>query len=236
MRTRVKIVVWVVGIIVAPIGIYVGACLLGGSSLPETVLFLGRFIAQPHSVGAVAPSSKKLAVGLCKYIRAHSGDQVRHILEVGPGTGAVTNEIVARLQPHDQLDIVELDDQMATALEKKYAQHPQVRVVSGSITDWHPAYKYERVVVGIPFNALPFSLVQHIWDHITHLIAERGILSYFAYIGLPYLKKAFLPPAEKKDFKNIQRYLKDSYRKKGIGKKIIWSNVPPALIRYLQFS
>jgi len=235
MRFIKKFLVGLVGATILAVGLYVAACVAGGSSLRETLVFLGRFIAQPQSVGAVAPSSQRLAVGLSAYIQAPLVGHSRRLLEVGAGTGSVTQEIVKRLGDDDILDIVELDSQMAAGLREKYALNKNITVFAGSITDWHPAYTYSYVVVGIPFNALPFSLVQEIWTHIMRLVAPGGVLSYFAYLGLPQIKKAFLPEQQKKDFKNIQRYLKQSYRQYGIGKLRVWSNVPPALVRYLKF-
>jgi len=223
-------------IIVVPVALYFFACLVGGSSLSETVMFLGRFIAQPDSVGAVAPSSRKLADALCLYVKPGQPGEKRYILEVGAGTGAVTQQIVSRLGSADHLDVVELDNDMAVSLQKKYGNNSQVNVVNDSITRWQPSYRYDAVVVGIPFNALPFAIVQEIWQHTVALVAPGGVFAYFAYAGLPFLKKAFLSGVKKKDFKNIQRYLKDSYRKNGIGKRTVWSNVPPAIVRYLRFA
>jgi phospholipid N-methyltransferase len=235
MKFIKKFLVGLVGVGILAVGLYVAACLVGGSSLSETIVFLSRFIAQPQSVGAVAPSSQRLAVGLSAYIQSSLIGTSRRLLEVGAGTGSVTQEIIKRLGDEDILDIVELDPQMAAGLREKYSHFSNITVFSGSITDWHPAYTYSYVVVGIPFNALPFSLVQQIWTHILQLVAPGGILSYFAYLGLPQLKKAFLSKQQKKDFKNIQRYLKQLYQQNGIGKLRVWSNVPPALVRYLKF-
>lgn len=235
MSTIKKFIVGLVSIVLIAISLYVGACLVGGSSLGETVLFLGRFIAQPHSVGAVAPSSQRLAAALSAYVSSGESGSGRRILEVGAGTGSVTQEIVARLDGDDRLDIVELDAQMAAGLQEKYKNNRQVTVVAGSIVDWRPTYTYSCVVVGIPFNALPFGVVKEIWSHVVQLVSPGGVLSYFAYLGLPHLKKAFLAKDERRDFKNIQKYLRSAYHQHGIGKVRVWTNVPPALVRYLRF-
>lgn len=216
--------------------LYIGACMLGGSSFVETVVFLGRFIDEPESVGAVAPSSKLLAEALVVHVIPGVQGAGKRFLEVGPGTGAVTEEVVTKLGPDDHLDLVELDGKLAMMLRARYAHHPQITVHCGSITQWLPQHRYDAIVMGIPFNALPFALVQEIWQHVVSLAKQGGVISYFSYLWLPDIKKVFLSKTKKREFKKIQRYLLDHYQKYGIGMKKVLPNVPPAVVSYLRFT
>lgn len=218
------------------VSLYIGACLLGGSSLSETVLFLARFIARPTQVGAVAPSSHMLAESLGLYIVPGVKGQGKKFLEIGPGTGAVTQELVRHLGPDDHLDVIELDAEMAAMLADKYKESESVSVHQGSITDWKPDYLYDQIVMGIPFNALPYALVVSIWEHTRTLIKPQGVISYFSYLGLPDVKKLFLLSEEKEDFNRIQLFMFEQFKAYGIGMKRVWANVPPAAVWYLQFT
>ena len=218
------------------VGGYVGACMLGGSSFSETMLFLARFIAAPTQVGAVAPSSQVLAQSIIFHVEPGQSGEGKRFLEIGPGTGAITQELVLKLGVDDRLDVVELDAEMATMLAKKYAGNPAVTVLQLSITDWKPEYQYDAIVMGIPFNVLPYALVQEIWKHTRTLIKPQGVISYFSYLGLPDVKKFFLLAEEKEEFLLIQAFMSEQYREYGIAMKRIWANVPPAAVWFLQFT
>jgi len=226
------------GIVIAAIvfvaGSYILACVIGGSSLAETVAFLGRFIEDPSSVGAIAPSSRLLATALVAKVTPGGATGGRRFLEVGPGSGAVTQELVPLLGMHGHLDLVELDAELAKLLQEKYCQDSRVAVHQSSITDWKPQEKYDAVVMGIPFNALSFSLVEAIWLHVLSLVKPEGFLSYFSYLWLPSIKKAFLSKHKKRDFKKIQRYLAAEYKAHGVGTQRVLANMPPAIVFYLQ--
>src|SRR5437773_2720220 len=62
-----------------------------------------------HTVGAVLPSGRFLARAIASQLRGR--DRPMRVLEVGPGTGALTWEIVRYIRPQDRLDIVELNSQ-----------------------------------------------------------------------------------------------------------------------------
>src|SRR5262245_18025577 len=73
-------------------------------SLDDYRVFWGEFRRTFQSTGAVMPSGRSLCRALSRQVREGSGG--RRLLEVGPGTGAVTRAIVAALQPGDTLDLV----------------------------------------------------------------------------------------------------------------------------------
>src|SRR5437667_11461757 len=71
----------------------------------------GDFIRESRrhfrDTGALLPSSRFLAQALVSELRKRRGPG--RILEVGPGTGSVTAQILRHLMPGDQLDVVELN-------------------------------------------------------------------------------------------------------------------------------
>src|SRR5438876_11512114 len=78
--------------------------------------FFGQFRQHYHTTGSILPSSRALGRALTRPMRLAQG--ARRILEVGPGTGAVTAEIVRALRPDDQLDLVEINAQFVAVLER----------------------------------------------------------------------------------------------------------------------
>src|SRR5690242_12123757 len=80
-------------------------------------LFWQEFRRTFESTGAIAPSGPKLCRELARYV---AGDgQGRRILEVGPGTGVVTDAIINQMGPADTLDIVELNERFVDALRER---------------------------------------------------------------------------------------------------------------------
>src|SRR5262245_49636372 len=63
----------------------------------ECRAFFGQFRRQYHTTGSILPSSRALGRALTKPMRQAAAP--RRILEIGPGTGAVTREIVRSLRP-----------------------------------------------------------------------------------------------------------------------------------------
>ena len=59
-------------------------------------LFLTHFRKSPRTVGAIAPSSRRLARAMLDGLSLEPARRVR-VVELGPGTGAVTGEIASRL-------------------------------------------------------------------------------------------------------------------------------------------
>lgn len=59
-----------------------------------------------------------------------------HVLEIGPGQGALTRELAARA---GQVTAVELDDRLITPLRAMFATRSHVRIVRGDILELDPA-------------------------------------------------------------------------------------------------
>src|SRR5436309_3304214 len=84
--------------------------------------FFEQFRRHYHTTGSVWPSSRRLALALTRPMRQARGP--RRILEVGPGTGAVTAEIVRNLRPGDRFDIVEINPAFVAILERRFIEEP----------------------------------------------------------------------------------------------------------------
>lgn len=91
--------------------------------------WIGRFLAAPRQVGAIAPSGPALARAMVSQVPPPGG---RAILELGPGTGVFTAALLAHGVPADRVVAVEYDPGMAAALRRRL---PGVRVACGDAFD-----------------------------------------------------------------------------------------------------
>ena len=86
------------------------------SGWPE---FLRAWLRNPAQVGAVWPSSPRLSAKLARIAPGHGAPVV---VELGPGTGAVTAQVARRLSPEGRHLAVELDPRNSKAKEQVCSQ------------------------------------------------------------------------------------------------------------------
>ena len=96
-----------------------------GTGLDDEVRFLRSWIERPLTTGAVAPSGKILARAMARYVDPNSDGPV---VELGPGTGPVTEALVEAGVAPSRLILVEFNSGFCRILRARY---PQATVVEG---------------------------------------------------------------------------------------------------------
>ena len=196
--------------------------------------FLSQAIKQTRNTGAVLPSSRLLAKAMTRSLRDAHGP--KRLLEVGPGTGPFTREMLATLRSGDELHIVEINPAFAerlntVLLEPFRKKHPQIRIElhvhpiqSAPLTD-----RFDYIVCGLPFNNFPPETVRSIFRRLLELLKPGGELAYFEYAGVRVLKSSLVGERGRKELKSIGA-LGKVLRKRHQGKReLILGNVPPAV-------
>ena len=69
-----------------------------------TCLFVVEAVFRPHQIGAILPSSQKLSAAMARWL-PRDGDA--YALELGPGTGSVTEALINRGLREDRLIAIE---------------------------------------------------------------------------------------------------------------------------------
>ena len=98
------------------------------ASLADNFRFLKALITRPKLVGAVIPSSPALARAMARQIDPAAGP----VLEVGPGTGVISEAILERGVTPGRLTLVEYDEELARHLAVRF---PRVQVIQGDAFD-----------------------------------------------------------------------------------------------------
>jgi phosphatidylethanolamine/phosphatidyl-N-methylethanolamine N-methyltransferase len=93
--------------------------------LDDEVRFLRSWIEKPLHMGAVMPSGRLLARTMAQYVDIDSDGPV---IELGPGTGAITNALIAHGVEQKRLVLVEYNPGFCALLRDRY---PQATVVQG---------------------------------------------------------------------------------------------------------
>ena len=182
-----------------------------GIRIDDEFRFFRTWIENPLSVGAVTPSGKALARTMADYVDPHSDGP---IIELGPGTGPVTEALVARGIDPARLVLVEFDPTFCRLLRKRY---PEATVVQGD------AYRLRllltsvlrqpaaAVVSGLPLFTKPLRMRLRLLQEAFGLMAGGAPFVQFTYA-------AYSP---------IPRRLE---RVKSEASERIWTNIPPARV------
>src|SRR5580692_8197728 len=99
--------------------------LMKGIRLDDEVRFIRSWIERPLTVGAVTPSGKILARAMARYVDPSSTGPV---VELGPGTGPVTEALVEAGVDPSRLVLVEFNPSFCKILRARY---PDATLVQG---------------------------------------------------------------------------------------------------------
>jgi phosphatidylethanolamine/phosphatidyl-N-methylethanolamine N-methyltransferase len=182
-----------------------------GIRLDDEVRFIRTWIEKPLSLGAVTPSGRALARTMAAYI---DPDRPGPIVELGPGTGPVTEALVAQGIDPSRLVLVEFDPTFCRLLRARY---PAATVVQGD------AYSLRRllagllkqpaagVVSGLPLFTKPLRM------RLRLLFEAFGLMSP----GAPFVQFTYnaVPPIPKR----LDRVSAEASER-------VWMNIPPARV------
>ncbi len=182
-----------------------------GIRLDDEVRFIRSWIERPLSTGAVAPSGKILARTMARYVDPNSSGPV---VELGPGTGPVTEALVNAGVDPSRLVLVEFNPTFCRLLRARY---PQATLVQGD------AYSMRRlleslllqpaaaVVSGLPQMTKPLKMRLRLVRDAFELMLPGAPFVQFTYSvasPLPTRRKGFTAEASAR----------------------IWMNLPPARV------
>lgn len=179
--------------------------------LDDEMQFIRSWIEKPLRTGAVMPSSKALARTMARYVDPTSDGPV---IELGPGTGPVTEALVRQGVDPARLVLVEFNPDFCRLLRTRY---PQATVVQGD------AYRLRRlvettvrepaaaIVSGLPLMTKPLrTRLRLIADAMT-LLKPNAPFVQFTYAMMPPIPKALSSITAE-------------------ASELIWMNLPPARV------
>jgi phosphatidylethanolamine/phosphatidyl-N-methylethanolamine N-methyltransferase len=118
-------------------------------TLANDLRFLRGFLSHPLSIASPLPSGPRLAAA----VAAHVGPiGSRSVLELGPGTGAVTQAILARGLAPERLVAIESEPDFVGLLKRRF---PQSEIIAGDafafaqlLPEAHQSF--DAIVSGLP--------------------------------------------------------------------------------------
>jgi len=192
------------------------------SALKNQAAFFRQFRQRFETTGAIAPSSRFLARSMTSFLAARNGSTPVRVLEIGPGTGPVTEAIVKLLRPGDVFDLVELNEEFVSILNARFENE----------SDWQRVRAQAKI--HLPLNNFPADLVTSIAETYFRLLKPGGVLSYFEYMYVRPVRKVVTRGAERVRISSIDETLRAHCNRCRIRRDNIWLNVPPAWVQHLR--
>ena len=183
------------------------------ATLSDTTLFLQEWLVNPGRTGSVVPSSRRLAAAMAGWLPTNPDS---FVLELGPGTGIVTEALLRRGLREEKLVAIEHNPKLAQHLRKRF---PRASIITGDAWQLDELLRNHREPiesVGAVISSLPLlnfseeqaeSLAQKIRD----VLEPQGNWVQFTY----RINK--LRPRGAASFRLH-------------ASKIVWLNLPPARV------
>ena len=183
------------------------------AALADSGLFLREWLADPQGTGAVAPSSPQLASAMARWLPS---DPNSYVLELGPGTGAVTEALIRHGLHEDRLVAIENNPTLARLLRKRY---PRAHIITGDA--WQldellldrrdPITSVGAVISSLPLVNFPLEQAEKLAEKIRAVLVPKGTWVQYSY----HIHK---------------RRTRGTSRFRLLASKIVWLNLPPARV------
>lgn len=190
-----------------------------GDKRRETLTFLTRAVRQPATVGAVLPTSQHVAAAVAELVPSFGAPVV---LELGPGTGALSDRIRARLPAGARHLAVEIDPELVRYLRES---KPWLEVFEGDAADLGALLesagvdRVDAVISSIPWTLLPVRKQRDLLDRIAAVLSPGGVFTTVTYVTT-------LWRARTRAFLGVLRETFDEV----LPRSTVWANLPPARV------
>jgi phosphatidylethanolamine/phosphatidyl-N-methylethanolamine N-methyltransferase len=182
-----------------------------GIRLDDEVRFIRSWLEKPLSTGAVTPSGRILARTMARYVDPEIPGPV---IELGPGTGPVTEALIGEGVDPQRLVLVEFNPTFCQLLRKRF---PDATVVQGDAYSLRHALggilqqPAAALVSGLPLVTKPMRMRLRLLREAFELLRPGAPFVQFTY--------AVMPPIPRK----LAGVRAESSER-------IWKNMPPARV------
>jgi phosphatidylethanolamine/phosphatidyl-N-methylethanolamine N-methyltransferase len=187
---------------------------MGHSYIESLALFGRELIKNPGPIGAAVPSSPALARGMARMVH---GAADGYVVELGAGTGAITEGLIREGVCPERLMAVEYSPEMAKLLRRRF---PLITVLQGDACNLNHLLRQSfghrepppiaAVVSSLPLRSLPKRKVARLFLEVRRLLANGGHFIQFTYA--------------------VHRSTRFPQCFKLIESSLVWANLPPARV------
>ena len=172
--------------------------------------FLCQFVTYPRQVGSIIPTSSFTVKNILDQSNIQSA---KVVVELGPGTGVFTKEIIKRISPEASFICIELNKGFRPHLDHLFEDRKGSHLFYRSAEDMKDILKelnhsyVDTIISGLPFNSLSPSLSNKILKSATESMHKES-----EFLGITYFRKC--------------QYLFDGFFSHQQWRRNLW-NIPP---------
>ena len=154
----------------------------------DFTLFLGKFLTQGTAIASVAPSSRWLSQTTVRNI---DWGQTRALVELGAGTGPITQVIARNAAALCRVVVIERDRDFARLLRERFQEKPNFEIVEGDVRNLPSILAYlgiesvDHVISGLPVPSFPKALQHSLFQAIKQVLRSDG--TYNQITEIPWL-------------------------------------------------
>ncbi|GAA4844353.1 class I SAM-dependent methyltransferase [Saccharopolyspora rosea] len=187
--------------------------------LHEYWIFLTRAVRRPSTVGALLPTSRYVAAAVADVV---PGSGRPTVLELGPGTGALSDAIQPRLPPGARHLAVEIDPEMVRYLRTR---KPWLEVIEGDVAQLRTLLRdagvgeVDAVISSIPWTLLPPDKQRELLREAASVLTPTGV-----FTTVTYLTTLWRAPT-----RAFTRALAETFEEV-LPRAAVWRNIPPTRV------
>ena len=153
---------------------------MASGKISDIFTFTSRFFAKPRFTGSILPSSRFLGR---KMASLANPDAQKITIELGPGTGAITSQLLKYGIPQENLYCVEFDKDLCRIIKRRF---PKVNVINASAENLSEIFAEKKaqisaVVSSLPLLSLPPNSVEKILYEIQEILPRGSRFVQFTY-------------------------------------------------------
>ena len=181
--------------------------------------FARQLAHQPATTVAIAPSSKSLAK---KVIRHASLANAKTVVELGPGTGVFTEQILRGLNCKQKFFAIELNRTFVTATKNRCPDASVYHAAATTLPVWlkqNNCTHTDRIISSLPWTIFDETDQNEMMDVISNALPPGGVFVSIVYLGARYRSRG------RYFINNL-----NSHFSSVSSTPIVWLNLPPTQI------
>jgi phospholipid N-methyltransferase len=158
--------------------------------MTDFTLFLGKFLKQGTAIASLAPSSRWLSRTTVRNI---DWERSKVIVELGAGTGPITQVLAQNARPGCHVLVLERDPDFCGLLRQRFGARADFEIVEGDARDLAGMLAVRRIeqadhiVSGLPVPSFPPELRKSLFRVVAQTLKPEGTFNQITELPWVYL-------------------------------------------------
>jgi phospholipid N-methyltransferase len=186
------------------------------AELNSRLRFLGAFVREPFTIGAVWPSSEALARKVTDSCDIRTGDTV---VELGAGTGVITDLVLQRLHGKGRFVAIEIHPMNVKMLQRRFPEAEIVHDSAENLSTHVGRQKANCIISCLAWGSMLPPTQNRIFKAVLRSLAPGG-----QFVAFAYLHAAWFPTTRR-----FKKRLEKHFSRISVT-SVVWRNLPPAYV------